>query len=255
MTSGIPEYHALPHKNLNWNLYDYFTVDTAIAVSLSQPKLEYEPGTKWTYSNVNYMILTKIVEKVSGKTFAAFARENIFAPLGMNHTQVNDDVTVIIKNRATGYLPRTKELVEESKKAGYYLRQEGEYFQAHRNAPHYGGSGVFTSIEDWQKWNQNFYSYQLGGKPFYELMHKRMKFAHNKDNDAFGLVFGEYKGEEIIWYAGGDTGFNSYVMRFPKQQVTIICFSNLHSAGGAEKMAHQIADILFEHKLLVKSKQ
>jgi CubicO group peptidase (beta-lactamase class C family) len=75
MTSGIPEYHSLPHKNLNWNLYDYFTVDTAIAVSLNQPKLEYEPGTRWTYSNVNYMILTKIVEKVSGKTFAQFARK------------------------------------------------------------------------------------------------------------------------------------------------------------------------------------
>ena len=254
MTSGIPEYHSLPHSNgLNWNLYDYFTVDMAIAVSLAQPELAYEPGTKWTYSNVNYMLLTKIVEKVSGKRFADFAKENLFAPLGMHHTQFNDDVTVVIKNRAIGYVHRTKALIEQSAKSGYFLRDDGKYVQAHRNAPHYGGSGVFTCLEDWKKWNQNFYSHQVGGKSFYELMHLRLKFQHEKANDAFGLVFGNYRGEEIIWYAGGDIGFNSYVMRFPRQELTIVCFSNLDSKGEAENKAHQAADILFEHKVVQSS--
>ena len=259
MTSGIPEYYSLPRKNgLHWTLYDYFTVDTAIAVSLDQPKLEYEPGSKWTYSNVNYMLLTKIVEKVSGNTFAQFARENIFDVLGMKSTQVNDDVTLVVNNRATGYVPRTKEVMEEARKSGYsgyYFRPEGAYFQAHRNAPHYGGSGVFTSIEDWYQWNQNFYSQKLGGRAFFDLMHQRLKFKHDKANDAFGLVFGNYQGEEIIWYAGGDIGFNSYVMRFPKQQLTVVCFSNLASSGSAEKFAHKIADILLQHKVLIKSQK
>jgi CubicO group peptidase (beta-lactamase class C family) len=255
MTSGIREYHSLPHKNgLNWNLFDYFTVDTAIAVSLKEPTLEFEPGTKWAYSNVNYMLLTKIVEKVSGKRFAEFARENIFIPLGMQHTQFNDDVTYIIKNRATGYLPLDSAVIAESAKAGYYLHPRKGYAQLHRNAPHYGGSGLFTSINDWYKWNQNFYDQKLGGKAFYELMHKRMKFAHSKDNDAFGLVYGNFNGEEMIWYAGGDLGFNSYVMRFPAQQLTIVCFSNVNSSGGAEKYAHQIGEILLKNKVLLKNK-
>jgi hypothetical protein len=169
----------------------------------------------------------------------------------MTNTQVNDDVTMVVKNRATGYVPRTKEIVEDSRKAGYYLRQEGEYMQAHRNAPHYGGSGIFTSIEDWYLWDRNFYEQKLGGKAFYDLMHKRMKFNHNKDNDALGLVFGEFRGEPIIWYAGGDIGFNSYVMRFPAQQLTVVCFSNLNSSGGAERFAHQVGDILIKNKVLV----
>jgi CubicO group peptidase (beta-lactamase class C family) len=255
MTSGIKEYHSLPHKNgLNWNLYDYFTVDTAIAVSLKEPTLEFEPGTKWAYSNVNYMLLTKIVEKVSGKRFAEFARENLFTPLGMQNTQFNDDVTEVIKNRATGYLPLDSAVVAESAKAGYYIRPGKRYAQLHRNAPHYGGSGLFTSINDWYKWNQNFYDQKLGGKVFYELMHKRMKFAHSKDNDAFGLVHGTFNGQEIIWYAGGDLGFNSYVMRFPAQELTVVCFSNVNSSGGAEKYARQIGEILFQNNVLVKSK-
>ena len=251
MTSGIPEYHRLPRKNgLNWNMYDYFTVDTAIQASLSQPKLDFAPGSQWAYSNVNYMLLTKIVEKVSGQRFSAFARANLFAPLGMHSTQVNDDVTVVIPNRATGYLPLSPGLIEQTRQAGYYLHDRTGYAQTHRNAPHYGGSGVFTSINDWYLWNQNFYTHKLGGPRFYELMHQRMRFNHAKDNDAFGLVFGQFEGEEMIWYAGGDIGFNSYVMRFPKQQLTVVCFSNINSSGEAEKVAHQVGHILIQNKVL-----
>ncbi|RYE25853.1 MAG: class A beta-lactamase-related serine hydrolase [Sphingobacteriaceae bacterium] len=255
-TSGIHEYHTLPHKNgLNWNLYDYFTLDTAIATSLSQPKLQFEPGTKWEYSNTDYMLLAKIVEKVSGQTMNEFATKNIFLPLGMTSTQINDDVTAIVSNRATGYVPRIAETVNGASKVGYYLRKEGDYLQAHWNSPHYGGSGVFTSINDWYRWDKNFYTHALGGQAFYELMHKRMKFSHDKNNDAFGLVFGDYKGEQIIWYAGGDIGFNSCVMRFPSQALTIVCFSNLDLSGNAEKMAMQVADILAETRLLKLSKK
>lgn len=190
-TSGIHEYHTLPHKNgLNWNLYDYFTIDTAIAVSLSQSDLEFKPETKWEYCNTDYMLLAKIAEKVSGMTLNEFATKNIFRPLNMASTQINDDVTVIIKNRATGYVPRTAETVNGAIKAGFYLRKEGAYLQAHRNSPHYGGSGVFTSINDWYLWDKNFYTMTLEGKQFYDLINKRIKFEHDKDNDAFGLVFG-----------------------------------------------------------------
>lgn len=255
MTSGIHEYHSLPRKNgLNWNMYDYFTVDTAIHASLGQPKLDFVPGTQWAYSNVNYMLLTKIVEKVSGKHFSQFAQENLFTPLGMRSTHVNDDVTLVIPNRATGYMPLTPVLIEQTRQAGYYLQNRTGYAQLHRNAPHYGGSGVFTSVNDWFLWNQNFYTHKIGGQRFYELMHQRLRFSHAKDNDAFGLVFGHFEGEEIIWYSGGDIGFNSYFMRFPKQQLTVVCFSNFDSAGEAEKLAHQVGRILVQNKVIAATK-
>ncbi len=108
MTSGLPEYHAQARGNgLNWNLYDYFTVDTAIAATLRRPQLLFTPGTQWAYSNVNYMLLTKIVKQVSGQRFAAFAEQHLFTPLGMRHTLVNDDVTQVVPNRVTGYVRRT----------------------------------------------------------------------------------------------------------------------------------------------------
>lgn len=251
-TSGIHEYHLVHRNNgLNWNMYDYFTVDTAIAASLSRDTLDFVPGTKWAYSNTDYMLLARIVEKVSGKTLQEFITENFFKPLGMKSSQVNDDVTAIVRNRASGYITRTSKLVADAQTAGFYLRNDGAYVQVHRNAPHYGGSGVLTSVNDWYLWDKNFYTHKVGGATWYGLMHMRAKFEHSKYNDAFGLVFGQYRGQEIVWYSGGDIGFNSYVMRFPKQQTTIVCFSNLDTGGNAEKMAKLAADILASNKLLM----
>jgi CubicO group peptidase (beta-lactamase class C family) len=52
-------------------------------------KLFFEPGTKWRYSNAGYSLLAAIVERLSGKTYLEYIRENIFKPLGMRDTYTN----------------------------------------------------------------------------------------------------------------------------------------------------------------------
>jgi len=104
MTSGLKEYYRLPRPSgLSWSPYEYFTIDTAIQVSLRQPELDFAPGTRNAYSNINYMMLARIVEMVSEQNIDEFAQERIFKPLGMKHTHINTDVTRLIKNRAWGY--------------------------------------------------------------------------------------------------------------------------------------------------------
>ena len=244
MTSGIPEYFNLSRKSgLMWNPYCYFTIDSAIRISLSRKQLEYKPGTKWSYSNINYMLLAKIVEKVSGKTFAEFANENLFEPLGMKNTLVNDDVTEIIKNRAVGYVERNNKNLNAFLKAGMKLNNDSNLIQVHRNSPHYGGSGIYSTINDLFLWDKNWYTHKFGGQAFYDLMNKRIKFEHPKDNDAFGLAFGNYKGAVTIWYAGSDLGFSTFMIRFPKQKFTVVCLSNLDDEN-AENYAMEIVGIL-----------
>ncbi len=98
---------------------------------------------------------------------------------------------------------------------------------------------MFTSVKDWAKWDQNWYTHQVGGELFYLLMHRRERFAHPKDNDALGLVFGSFHDSETVWYAGGDIGFNSYVVRLPAQQLTVVCFSN-NNDGKAEVVTMRV---------------
>lgn len=49
--------------------------------------LDFEPGTRWSYSNTGYLILGRVVEKISGEPFGSFLNKRILQPLGMNHTR------------------------------------------------------------------------------------------------------------------------------------------------------------------------
>jgi CubicO group peptidase (beta-lactamase class C family) len=231
MTSGLPEYYRQPRPGgRTWDR-DVFTVDDAIAATFAAPRLEFAPGSRWAYSNVNYMLLAKIVERVSGESFAAFLRRRIFGPLEMNDTHVNDDVTRVVANRVVGYNHR----------AG------GGFHRHDRISPHYGGSGVFTTIEDLAKWDRSFESHTLAGPKLTSLLLSTKKFAHGKANDAFGLVWGEYDGLRTLSYEGGDLGFSSYMVRFPDEGLTIIVLSNLGTGRAADK-AREVLKVLIRRR-------
>ena len=67
MTSGLHEYLTVGRQSGQpWMGFYYFTRDEAVSAALKPNSLEFAPGTRWAYSNTNYMILTKIVEQVSG---------------------------------------------------------------------------------------------------------------------------------------------------------------------------------------------
>ncbi len=244
MTSGLHEYSDVARPGaLPWYSAYYFTRNDAIDASLKQPTLEYAPGTKWTYSNINYMLLTRIVEKVSGQTFATFMHDRLFAPLGMSASLIDDDTTLVIPHRAFGYALRSEKVLGQLRQVGIRADDGPGYIRLDRNSPHFGGSGVFTSINDLAKWDANWYSQRLAGPAFTALMNKRIKFRHDKDNDAFGLVFGNYDGQETIWYAGDDIDASTYMIRFPKQQLTVVCLSN-NPLGDAQGRAMKIVKLL-----------
>ena len=68
-----------------------------------QKSLNFDPGTKWSYSNTGFNLAAIIVSRVSGMPFAEFSKQRIFAPLGMTHTSWRDDHTRIVKGRAIAY--------------------------------------------------------------------------------------------------------------------------------------------------------
>src|SRR5438270_5328801 len=83
-TSGIPSYTSLPgfFANVSRNP---FAVDDFIK-KYASGDLEFEPGTRFVYSNSGYFLLGAIIEKVTGKPYEQALRENIFDPLGMKNT-------------------------------------------------------------------------------------------------------------------------------------------------------------------------
>jgi CubicO group peptidase (beta-lactamase class C family) len=251
MTSGLPEYSSVPRASgLPWFSPFRFTTAEAIATVAAARRTEFAPGTRWAYSNTNYMLLTEIVSRVHGVSFGHFLKERVFAPLGMTASLIDDDGLSLIPQRAIGYAPKTPHIVRDLDSVGISVSEgSSNWLRMNRVSPHYGGSGVFTTIEDWLMWDRNWTSHQLAGPRFTELMHSRMRFDHPKDNDAFGLVFGDYAGRTRIWYSGGDLDASSYVARFPDQRLTVCCLSN-NPAGQAEQRVTSILNTLVSASLL-----
>ena len=246
MTSGLHEYTDLPRKSGQpWMTFYYFTRDEAISTALEPAQLEFTPGTQWAYRNINYMLLTKIVEVVTHEPFSTYMRRKIFLPLNMIHSEINDDSTEIIPNRATGYALRSDpRVIKELTDAGVTIKTGNGWVRLVRISPHFGGSGVFTTLNDLLLWDRNWYSGNLAGSlAFTELMNKRMKFNHDKDNDAFGLVWRRLYNRPMLDYSGGDTDASTYMARFPEDHFTIICLSNM-PLGDAEGRALAVLDLL-----------
>jgi CubicO group peptidase (beta-lactamase class C family) len=207
-TSGVRDYMALmAFKTGNVAFADEDVVETL----QGQRTLNFAPGTAWDYSNTGYYFLKKIVESVSGKSLALFARERIFEPLEMKNTYFMDDPTKIIPGRAFGYVD-----------AGTGFRQGLSMIAAD------GAGGLWTTLADMHKWTQNWKHNKLGSDP---EMFKKMQIVtklNNGEDTIYGLGFflDDYKGVKRIQHGGDFIGFHALVSWYPEQDIVITTFSN-----------------------------
>ncbi|MEO0982272.1 MAG: serine hydrolase domain-containing protein [Pseudomonadota bacterium] len=226
MTSGLKEYYTLPSPKGGWLSEDEFTVDDALSAVFASGALDYAPGTRWTYSNINYQLLAVLAGRLNDASFAEHMAAAVFEPLGMTNTWVDAPLQAPAGDRARSYV------------------WEGEGWRvAPRLSPHYGGSGMFSSINDLAKWDAALYRGDALGAGFKDRMLSTRRFEHDKDNDAFGLVHGDYRGLQTIWYEGGDYGVSTYMVRMPERDETVICLANFGQGRCADK-ARAVIDVL-----------
>jgi len=226
-TSGLRDYLTLMEL-AGINTDSVTTDEDALRIIVRQKALNFAPGSDWLYSNTGFFLLSVIVKRVSGKTLREFAAENIFAPLQMTHTQYRDDHTSLIANRALAYDPKDKE-------GGYSLNVS--YFEQT------GDGAVHTSVEDLLKWDENFYSGQIGGKEFLSEIQEQGKLNSGKVLDyAKGLRIAEYRGLRTVSHGGSWGGYRAELLRFPEQHFSVACLCNLGSASPSNR-AHRVADV------------
>ncbi len=100
-TSGIPSFTEFPdYKDFEAKA----TTPEELVDRFRKKPLEFEPGSKWKYSNSGYVLLGYLIEMVSKESYQNFLQENILTPLGMKDTGY-DSNSAIILHRASGYSP------------------------------------------------------------------------------------------------------------------------------------------------------
>jgi len=206
-----------------------YTPRELVDILSSQKELNFKPGEMYSYSNSGYFLLAEIVSRLSDMKTSAFAKKHIFDPLGMTNTHFHDNPNLIVKNRAYGYA---------RKKSGGYrlniLRLEV-----------IGDLGVFTTVEDFLKWDQNFYENKLGKgtQDLIKAVLTRGKLNNGKEIPyAFGLNTEYYRGLRTISHGGSAVGYQASYLQFPDQKLSVVILSNLSSFRPG-RIAREIADL------------
>ena len=203
-TQPVTIRHLLTHTG---GLIDYedFVADDAAQVHdadalrllAKQDRTYFKPGSSYRYSNSGYALLALIVEKASGQRFAAFLRERIFAPLGMQNTVAFEEGVTTVPIRAFGY----------SAGGGAWARTD----QSSTSAV-LGDGGIYSSIDDLARWDAAFYDNRL-------LREESRKLAFtpatHTDNPSVDYAFGWRVTGETLWHSGETRGFRNVIIRYP----------------------------------------
>ncbi|NIM90127.1 MAG: serine hydrolase, partial [Candidatus Aminicenantes bacterium] len=184
-TSGLRDYLTL--LDIAGLDFGFFHQQDVLDLISRQKELNFDPGEEYLYSNSGYFLLGIVVERVSGQSLREFAEKNIFKPLRMKNSRFQDDYRMIIKNRAAGYFPASKD----------------KYMNYLTTYDCVGAGGLYTSVEDLFLWDQNFYHRRVGGKDLIDKMHTRGKLNNGETLDyAYALVLSSYKGLNTVQHSG-----------------------------------------------------
>jgi CubicO group peptidase (beta-lactamase class C family) len=226
-TSGWRDYIQL----LVWQgheVRDHVSARDALGVLERQRALNFAPGTAFAYSNTGYFLLGLVVERVSGESLAQFAREHIFAPLGMHDTRYVSDARDVVPRRAVAY----------------ELSPNGAWREAMSGWDLVGDGGVQSTVEDLAKWDDEFESGQVGGHALVDSLVAPERLSTGGHVPyGFGLFVDTYGGRRRVWHNGIWAGYRSLFMRFPDAHVTIIALCNAANAP-SEQLGDAIADML-----------
>ena len=216
--SGLPDYEE--HVSGSGQVSDA----GVLAILKSQSHLDFTPGSRYRYSNAGYCVLSNIVAKVSGRTFPAFVREEIFGPLVMPSSLVYVKDGPAIPNRAYGHTG-TSETDQSATSATL------------------GDGGVYTNVEDWFQWDQALYHNPLISPALQALAFTPGTLADGSPTSyGFGWVIDTYRGHRRQSHTGSSIGFRTAVSRFPDEELSIVVLVNRASATPWDT-AREIADL------------
>lgn len=205
-----------------------------------QKELNFEPGTRYMYSNSCYFLMSIIVERVSGLSLREYADKHIFQPLGMKNSIFGDNNRRIIRNRAFAY----------------GQNPDGSFNSMLMRFDLVGSGGLYSTVEDLFLWDQNLYHNKIGtrGQAFITDMLTNGKYKDGSTVDyAFALVNGTYKGLQTISHSGALGGYRAFFIQFPKQKFSVIILSNFELFK-PQQLAEKVADIYLADQVQVSQK-
>jgi D-alanyl-D-alanine carboxypeptidase len=205
------------------------TTPEAIMNQWAKKPLDFDPGTRWQYSNTNYTIAGKILEKATGQDLMSYLQEHIFTPLGMKSAS---DCDAKSPEDATAYtrfaLGPPRPVAREG--AGWY----------------FAAGELCMTPSDLAKWDIAFLQKRILSPASYAQFAKEVKLLNGKSTHyALGLSLGEIQGLPTISHGGEVSGFLASNTVFPTKNTAIIVLSNQDGVSMVPTVTREVAAALF----------
>lgn len=224
-TSGIRDYMVLMWLS-GKSFEDPFDNNDALQMIYRQSKLNFPTGHRCVYSNSNYILLAEIVQKVTGKSLAAYVHQELLNPLGMSCSGFNS-------YRLSK--PTSEALSYESLDKGYRVF-------GNDNST-YGDGGMASTLYDLVIWDGLFYDNTSVTRELLTLGHLE---NGNVLSYGMGIMMGDYRGKQIQMHPGAFLGYRAEILRFPADRVSIVCLGNAEDLN-PETITRKIADVYLFH--------
>ncbi len=223
-TAGFFNYADIPYSHKKFYKLPYTSEE--LIGSFKDKPLDFEPGEGWNYSNSGYYLLGLIIERVSGKKYSQFLKENIFEPLAMRNTGVDDNKT-LIQNSASGYYLNGDNLIH------------CEYIDMNTV---FSSGGIYSTVEDMYLWDQALHN----GKLINEASLEKMETPYKNDY-GYGVNIDEKYNRKRVNHGGGCEGFLNELHRYTDDKVSIVVLSN-YGFTAVWKISEVLAAIVFGQK-------
>jgi len=206
------------------------TTPEKIMDTWARKPLDFDPGTKWQYSNTNFTIAGAIIEKVSGKPILQFLTDSIFKPLGM-HSVLDIDETHPTETDAVGYLryalgpPRVAPL-------------EGKGWM-------FAAGELYMTPADLAKWNISMINQTVLKPASYKEMQTEVKLK-NGEGTRYGLgvsLFNE-QGHRVVEHSGEVSGFVAENIVLPDDKIAVTVLTNQDASSAASQIGEKVTSFL-----------
>lgn len=230
-SSGIKDYGPMSELELDRQFTDQDVYNYMATLN----DVDFAVGEQHVYSNSAYVLFTQILEKIIGEQWRDYVKANIFNQIGMDNTLAFVDGINVVTNRAYGHT------VEEN----------GEITETDQNkwSAMLGDGGIYSSLEDFYKWDQALYTDQLLSQDMMDAM-----FVNQKTNDGQPMNYGygwrleTYKGMDVHYHTGSSIGFRNIYYRIPEKNFSLLIFRNRDEGGEFSSLeyAHDMIDVYFK---------
>jgi CubicO group peptidase (beta-lactamase class C family) len=206
--SGYPDYYPLDF--VDRRMLAPVSLDKLIG-DYAGGKLDFEPRSRWSYSNTGYMILGRVVEKASGEPFGKFLRRRILEPLKMEHSffEPGTDLLGLARGYTSFALGPPEPATPES--AGWI----------------HAAGGLYASASDLARWDLALADAKILKAESLKLMMTPVTLTSGKTQDyGCGLMVARRDGETVLAHSGAVSGFLAFNAVVPRTRSAVVVLSN-----------------------------